>query len=73
MLPSAEFDNVINNIVEEVQKLSTIEQQRLLVKMRLSKYLKDNKKPVANFDKKKVKAPTLKQIDIWKHESRVQK
>ncbi|HEY5406161.1 MAG TPA: hypothetical protein VIJ92_03700 [Ginsengibacter sp.] len=70
MLPSSEFDSVISSIVEEVQKLSALEQQELLIKMRLSKYLKDDKELVADFDKKKVKVPTLKQIDNWKHESR---
>ncbi len=70
MLRPSEFDSIISSIVEEVQKLSTLEQQELLIKMRLSKYLKDNKEPVADFDKKKLKMPTLKQIDNWKHESR---
>ncbi len=70
----AQSDNlIIDNIVEEVQKLSSVEKQQLLGKIRLSNYLKEGRKPVANFDKKKIKPPTLKQIDNWKHASRASK
>ncbi len=73
MLQTSENNDVINEIVEEVQKLSIIEQQEFLIKMRLSNYLKRKNGPIANFDIKKIKQPTLEQIDNWKHESRGEK
>ncbi|MDQ6763444.1 MAG: hypothetical protein M3015_12560 [Bacteroidota bacterium] len=73
MLQTQDDNLIIDNIVEEVQKLSPGEQQQLLIKIRLSNYLKKKRKPIANFDKKKIKPPTLKQIDNWKHSSRISK
>jgi hypothetical protein len=70
MLKSSEPDSVINNIVEEVQKLTPVEQQALLARIRLSNYLKRNNIPVANYNINQQKPPDLKEIDKWKHESR---
>lgn len=61
------------SIVEEVQKLTPLEQEQILVKIRLANYLKANKKPIAKYDSKKLKPPTMEQIDKWKHDSRLKK
>jgi hypothetical protein len=46
--------------------------QILLVKLRVKKLVSEKRKPVANYDSKKVKAPTMGEIDAWKHEVRKQ-
>ncbi len=73
MLKAFENNELINDIAEEVQKLPISEQRELLTKIRLSNYLKRNSRPIADYDKLKIKPPTLKQIDKWKHESRTHK
>lgn len=70
---TSKFKNTINSIIEEVKKLSPLEQDQILVKIRLANYLKANKKPIAKYDPKKIKPPTMEQIDKWKHESRIKK
>ncbi len=67
------LNSTLNNIIKEVQKLSPLEQEQILVKIRLTNYLKANKKSIANYDSKRTKPPTMEQIDKWKHESRVKK
>ncbi len=67
------LSNTINSIVEEVQKLTPLEQEQILVKIKLVSYLRNKKKPIAKYDNKKVKPPTMEQIDNWKHDSRVKK
>ena len=73
MLNGSAHNDVINNIVEEVQKLSPDEQQELLIKVRLSNYLRKSNSPIADYDTDRLRAPTLKEIDKWKHESRDKK
>ncbi len=67
------LSNTVSSIVKEIQKLSLLEQQQILVKIKLANYLKANKKPIAKYDAKKVKLPTMEQIDKWKHDSRIKK
>ena len=73
MAATTMLSNTVNSIVKEVQKLSLVEQEQILVKIRLANYLKANKKPIAKYDQKKLKPPTMEQIDKWKHESRIKK
>ena len=61
---------VIDEIVREAKKLDKLELQILLTKLRVKKMQKEGVKPAANYDKSKIKAPTMKQIDKWKHDSR---
>ena len=67
------FSNTVNSIVKEVQKLTPLEQEQILVKIRLVNYLRGKKKPIAKYDLKKITPPTIEQIDNWKHDSRVKK
>ncbi len=60
----------IDEIVREVKKLDKMELQILLTRLRVRKMQKDGVKLIANYDSRKIKAPTLAQIDKWKHESR---
>jgi len=62
----------INEIVKEAKKLDKLELQILLTRLRVKKMVREKRKPVANYDSKKIKAPTMEQIDAWKHESRKQ-
>jgi hypothetical protein len=34
--------------------------------------VKEKREPVANYDSKKIKAPTMEQISAWTHEARKQ-
>ena len=61
----------INEIVKEAKKLDKMELQILLMRLRVKKMQRDGVKPAAN-PRKGVKAPTMKEIDRWKHESRRQ-
>jgi hypothetical protein len=56
-----------------VQKLTPLEQEQILVKIRLVNYLRGKKKPIAKYDLKKINPPTIEQIDNWKHDSRIKK
>lgn len=60
----------IDEIVKEAKKLDKMELQILLTRLRVKKIQKDGIKTIANYDSKKIKAPTMAQIDKWKHESR---
>lgn len=62
----------IDEIVREAKKLDKMELQILLTRLRVKKMLKEKIKPVATYDSSRVKAPTMAQIDRWKHESRKQ-
>ncbi len=61
---------VIDNIVSEVKKLSELEQQIVLTKLRVKRLASKKIAPVANYDMAKIKPPTMAQIDKWKHEAR---
>jgi hypothetical protein len=60
----------INEIVKEAKKLDKMELQILLTRLRVKKMQKDGVKPAAKYNSKKIKAPTMEEIDRWKHESR---
>jgi hypothetical protein len=60
----------IDEIVKEAKKLDKMELQILLARLRVKKMLKAKIKPVAGYDSRKIKAPTMEQIDRWKHEAR---
>ena len=65
-----EANETVNKIVKEINRLSPLEQEELLVKIRLANYLKKRKRPIATYNSRKLKPPTMEQIDKWKHESR---
>ena len=60
----------IDAIVKEARKLHKLELQILLTQLRVKTLQSKGVRPVADYDAKKVKLPTLQQIDTWKHESR---
>ena len=60
--------STLEQIVEEVEKMSETERQFLLIKLRAQKKRKSYT-PIALFGKG-VKQPTMKEIDKIKHESR---
>ena len=62
----------IDEIVKVAKKLDKMELQILLTKLRVKKMVTEKRKPVANYDSNKIKAPTMQEIDAWKHESRKQ-
>jgi hypothetical protein len=60
----------LDEIVKEAKKLDKMELQILLTRLRVKKLVSEKRKPVANYDSKKIKAPSMEQIDAWKHEAR---
>jgi hypothetical protein len=62
--------DTIAQIAQEASKLDPLEQQMLLTKIRVARLRKKGVGRVTN-PKKKIPKPTLRQIDKWKHESRV--
>jgi hypothetical protein len=64
------YTDIIAEIAKEAQKLSPLEQEQFLIKVRLANYLKKRRRPVAAYNSRKLKAPSLGQIDKWKHDSR---
>lgn len=58
----------LSQIVEEVEKMTETEKQMLLIKLRARK-MRKRYTPVAAYDKR-IKPPSMKQIDKIKHESR---
>jgi predicted RNA methylase len=62
-------NEVIQEILKEAEKLDPLEQQILLTKLRVKRLSKKGTGVIAN-PPKGLKAPTMKQIDKWKHESR---
>jgi len=70
-IATSKTKDTINSIIDEIKKLSPLEQEQILIKIRLDKYLKTNKKPIAKYDPKKIKPATMEEIDRWKHESRI--
>lgn len=59
----------LDQLVREARKLDKLELQILLAKLRVKKMQKDGVRPAAR-PRKRVKAPTMEEIDLWKHESR---
>ncbi len=66
-------NETIAAIAEEAAKLDAVEQQILLTKLRVKRLKKKSSDIVGNNAPKGVTKPTLKQIDKWKHESRLHK
>ncbi len=62
----------IEAIVKEAKKLDKMALQVLLTRLRIKKMLKAKVKPIANYNSKRIKAPTMAEIDAWKHEARKQ-
>lgn len=60
----------IDAIVKEAKKLHKLELQILLTQLRVKKLQNKGVRPVADYDAKKIKPPTMQKIDAWKHESR---
>ena len=60
----------LDEIVKEAKKLDKMYLQILLTRLRVKKLVSEKKKPVANYNSKKIKAPTMEEIDTWKHEAR---
>ncbi|MBS1746119.1 MAG: hypothetical protein JST21_08115 [Bacteroidetes bacterium] len=70
MPPVSTKQETINAIIKEVESLDKSELQILLTQLRVKKLQKTGVKPAANYKGKKIKPPTMEQIDKWKHESR---
>ncbi len=64
---------VLENIVQLVKTFKVEEQKDLLKKLQIEAYVKQNNEPIAKYDKTKIKAPTMKEIDKWKHKARATK
>ena len=60
----------IDEIVKEARKLDKMDLQILLTRLRVKKLVSTKRKPVANYNSKKIKTPTMAEIDSWKHEAR---
>jgi hypothetical protein len=67
---TAQKQKTIDEIVKEAKKLNTIDLQILLTRLRVKNILKGGVKTIANYNRKKIKAPTIAQIDKWKHKCR---
>jgi hypothetical protein len=61
---------VIDEIAKEAKKLGIMDLQILLAKLRVKRLASKKRKPVANYDSKMIKPPTMEEIDTWKHEAR---
>lgn len=71
-IPVLTKQEAIEAIVKEAKKLDKMELQVLLTRLRIKKMLKAKVKPVVNYNSKRIKAPTMAEIDAWKHEARKQ-
>jgi hypothetical protein len=69
----SEKNEVLENIVQVVKTFKVEEQKEILKKLQIEAYLKQGNKPIAKYDKTKIKAPTMKEIDNWKHQARATK
>ncbi len=65
----ADEKTVIEQIVKEVEQLDPLEQQIILTRLRVKRLSEKGTGTVAS-PPKNLKAPTMKQIDKWKHEAR---
>jgi len=61
---------IVDEIVKEAKRLTPLEQQILLTRLRVKRLKRKGIVTIAT-PPKNLKKPTLKQIDKWKHESRV--
>lgn len=60
----------IEEIVKVAKKLDKIDLQILLSKLRVKKLRREDLSNIVGYDPKKIKAPTMEEIDTWKHEAR---
>ncbi len=65
----AEEKILIEQIVKEAEQLGLLEQQILLTRLRVKRLSEKGTGNIAN-PPKNLKAPSMKQIDKWKHEAR---
>lgn len=65
-------EQTIDEIVKVARKLDKMDLQILLMRLRVKKMVKEKRKPVADYDSKKIKAPTMEEINAWTHEARKQ-
>jgi hypothetical protein len=68
----SEANNTISAIARDAAKLDPIEQQILLTKLRVKRLKKKGTGIIADLPKG-AKKTTLKQIDKWKHASRIKR
>jgi hypothetical protein len=62
----------IDEIVKVARKLDKMDLQILLMRLRVKKMVKEKRKPIANYNSRKVKAPSIEEISDWTHEARKQ-
>jgi len=62
----------IDEIVKVAKKLDKMDLQILLMRLRVKKMVKEKRKPIANYDSRKIKAPAMEEINVWTHEARKQ-
>lgn len=65
-------EQTIDEILKVARKLDKMDLQILLMRLRVKKMVKEKRRPVANYDRKKIKAPTMEEINAWTHEARKQ-
>ncbi len=65
-------EQTIDEIVKVARKLDKMDLQILLMRLRVKKMVKEKRKPVANYDSRKIKAPKMEEINAWTHEARKQ-
>jgi hypothetical protein len=70
--PALTKQETIEAIIKEAKKLDKMQLQILLTKLRVKKLLREKRKSVANYNSKRIKPPTMADIDAWKHEARKQ-
>ena len=66
-----DVNETVSAIAKEASKLDPLEQQMLLTKLRVKRLKKKSSAIVSSSAKANKNKPTLKQIDKWKHESRL--
>lgn len=65
-----ENNEVVENIVKVVKSFKKEDQKTILKRLQIEAYLKNSKSPIAKYDNTLVKAPTMHEIDNWKHKAR---
>lgn len=65
------INDTVSAIAKEAAKLEPLEQQILLTRLRVKRLKKKGSAITANSSKATRSKVTLKQIDKWKHESRL--
>lgn len=60
----------MGNIIQLVKTFKVEKQKNDIKKLQIQAYLKQNNAPIAKYDKTKIKAPTMREINTWKHQAR---